>query len=39
LVRHYLIIKGEVQGVSYRKSTQRVAEELQVKGWVRNLAA
>ena len=37
MVRQHLLIKGNVQGVSYRKSTKRMAEELQVKGWVRNL--
>lgn len=39
MVRQYLLIKGEVQGVSYRKSAKRVAEELRVNGWVRNLAS
>lgn len=37
MVRQHLLIKGSVQGVSYRKSTKRVAEELRVNGWVRNL--
>lgn len=38
MVRRELLIRGEVQGVSFRKSTRRVAEELQVTGWVRNLS-
>jgi acylphosphatase len=37
MVRHKLLIKGTVQGVSYRKSTKRMADELRVNGWVRNL--
>jgi acylphosphatase len=37
MVRHKLLIKGRVQGVSYRKSTKRMADELRVNGWVRNL--
>ncbi|HZV82564.1 MAG TPA: acylphosphatase [Geobacteraceae bacterium] len=37
MVRQHLLIKGNVQGVSYRKSAKRKAEELRVNGWVRNL--
>lgn len=37
MVRHRLLIRGVVQGVSYRKSTKRMADELRVNGWVRNL--
>jgi len=29
---------GHVQGVSYRKQTQKVARHLGVKGWVRNVS-
>jgi acylphosphatase len=32
-----LIVKGEVQGVSYRKHTRRLARNFGVTGWVRNL--
>lgn len=31
-----ILVKGFVQGGSYRKQTQRVANNLGVKGWVRN---
>ena len=37
LARYTVIIRGTVQGVSYRKSAKRIAEELRVRGWVRNL--
>lgn len=37
MLRHYKItIKGKVQGVWYRKSTQEKAIELKIKGYVRN---
>jgi acylphosphatase len=32
-----ILVKGFVQGVSYRKQTKRVALNLGVTGWVRNL--
>jgi len=38
-VRRYLLISGNVQGVSFRKYTKQVADELRVTGWVRNLAS
>ena len=31
------IVKGRVQGVSYRYFTQQAARELELTGWVRNL--
>jgi acylphosphatase len=36
MVRYFIIVKGKVQGVSFRKSTCRIAEELRVSGWVKN---
>lgn len=35
--RAHVIISGRVQGVFFRAETQRTAERLGVKGWVRNL--
>lgn len=32
-----LIIKGKVQGVFYRATAKDIADELGIKGWVRNL--
>lgn len=37
-IRKNILVKGFVQGVSYRKQTQRVARHLGVNGWVRNLS-
>lgn len=36
-IRRTAIFHGLVQGVSFRKQTQRAARELGVNGWVRNL--
>ncbi|NOZ59153.1 MAG: acylphosphatase, partial [Euryarchaeota archaeon] len=33
----HVFISGRVQGVFYREYTRRKAQELGVKGWVRNL--
>ena len=35
--RVHAFIAGRVQGVAFRWETQRVAEQHQVRGWVRNL--
>jgi acylphosphatase len=35
--KHFLV-RGYVQGVGYRWFTKRIAEELQVTGYVRNLS-
>lgn len=37
LVAAAILVSGMVQGVGYRFFTQRVAEELNLSGWVRNL--
>jgi acylphosphatase len=36
-IQKNILVKGFVQGVSYRKQTCRIANNLGVKGWVRNL--
>jgi acylphosphatase len=35
-IRKNILVKGFVQGGSYRKQTRRVAANLGVTGWVRN---
>ena len=35
--RVYVLISGKVQGVFFRSSTKKKAEELGLTGWVRNL--
>lgn len=35
--RSRIVVQGRVQGVFYRESTRRVAEQLGLAGWVRNL--
>jgi len=36
-VRARIVVRGRVQGVAYRASTQRKARDLGLTGWVRNL--
>lgn len=36
MTKHFLIY-GQVQGVGYRRFTQRAGQDLGLKGWVRNL--
>ena len=36
-VKATVLIKGKVQGVFFRACTQETAQELGLKGWVRNL--
>lgn len=36
--RSRVVVEGRVQGVYFRESTRRIAEELGLSGWVRNLA-
>jgi acylphosphatase len=35
-IRVHVLISGEVQGVFFRQETKRRADNLDVKGWVRN---
>ncbi|AAZ10238.1 acylphosphatase, putative [Trypanosoma equiperdum] len=37
IVRCHVFVRGRVQGVFFRKHTQKAAEEFGVRGWVRNL--
>jgi acylphosphatase len=34
----HVLVSGRVQGVFFRESTRAIADELQLRGWVRNLA-
>lgn len=36
-IRAHVFVSGKVQGVGYRMSTEEVANELELSGWVRNL--
>ena len=36
-MRARIVVRGRVQGVAYRASTQHKARELGLTGWVRNL--
>lgn len=38
LVARRFIVSGKVQGVFFRATTARMAEQLGVRGWARNLA-
>ena len=35
--RVHIIVRGKVQGVFFRASTHKAAEELNINGWVKNL--
>ena len=37
MVRYRVLVSGRVQGVFFRDSCRRVAEEHDVGGWIRNL--
>lgn len=37
MVRAHILISGRVQGVFFRSTMKEVADELGLKGWVRNL--
>lgn len=32
-----MIVKGKVQGVYYRASAKKTAEQLSIRGWIKNL--
>jgi acylphosphatase len=34
----HILVSGDVQGVGYRAWTERLARDLKINGWVRNLA-
>ncbi len=38
LVRAHVFVSGRVQGVFFRKNTKKKAQELKLKGWVKNLS-
>ncbi|MBU4139145.1 MAG: acylphosphatase, partial [Euryarchaeota archaeon] len=35
--RVYVLVSGTVQGVFFRASAKKIADELHLTGWVRNL--
>jgi acylphosphatase len=35
-ITKHIIVKGKVQGVFFRKNTKQIADELHIKGWVKN---
>jgi acylphosphatase len=37
MIRAHITVEGRVQGVGYRANTRRMANQLSLKGWVRNL--
>ena len=37
MLRYRIVFKGRVQGVGFRFTTERVARNLGITGWVRNL--
>jgi len=36
LIAKHILVKGEVQGVFFRKTAKQVAERLNITGWVKN---
>jgi len=38
LIRIHLIVKGKVQGVGYRNNAKRRADQLGLRGWIKNLS-
>ncbi len=37
MIRKYILISGKVQGVFFRSSAKKRADELHITGWIRNL--
>jgi len=37
-IQLHIIVKGKVQGVCFRYNTKKIAEDLGVDGWVKNLS-
>ena len=37
MIRAHIFVEGRVHGVGYRANTRRIANQLGLKGWVRNL--
>ena len=37
MIRAHITVEGKVQGVGFRANTNRMANQLGLKGWVRNL--
>ena len=37
MIRAHITVEGRVQGVGFRANTNRMANQLGLKGWVRNL--
>ena len=37
MIRVHIFVEGRVQGVGFRSNTNRMANQLGLKGWVRNL--
>ena len=38
MIRKKIIVRGRVQGIGYRPFVAEKAEELNIRGWVRNIA-
>jgi acylphosphatase len=36
MISRQILIKGKVQGVFFRASAKKIAEELSLKGWIKN---
>ncbi|ARI77330.1 acylphosphatase [Halobacillus mangrovi] len=34
--RSHIVVHGRVQGVGFRATTKQIAEQLELKGWVKN---